>query len=141
MRPGIMGRRPAMPTHDYAREPHEPQGALPIAQPVPVVRAKGDLDSESVWPLSQELNAALATAPAVVLDASGITFGDSSFLRVLLDVNHRTDLRLAAVPESLARTLRLVGLDLTLKIYPTVEEAQVTTVEAAQAHGGAFEVS
>jgi anti-anti-sigma factor len=119
-----------MPTHDYAPEPED------TARPIPVVRPRGDLDSESLWPLSQELNAAVAAGSPVVLDAGGITFGDSSFLRVLLDVHHRADLRIAAVPESLGRVLRLVGLDLTLKIYPTVEEAQVTRVPTSGAREG-----
>ncbi|WP_329129752.1 STAS domain-containing protein [Streptomyces sp. NBC_01476] len=106
-----------MPTHDDS-----PQRG-PSAGPVRVVAAHGDLDIESLGPLRHALETA-AEAPAVVLDASGVTFADSSFLSVLLTIRQLTDLRIAGAPPQLLRLLGITGADRIIALYPTVDEAQ-----------------
>ena len=91
---------------------------------LPVVRTFGELDVDNLEPLQKRLEQAADTSPGVVLDAGDITFGDSSFLRVLLAVNQRTDLRIAAPRPVLQQLFSLVGMDRVLKVSPSVAEAQ-----------------
>ncbi|MFD8309287.1 anti-sigma factor antagonist [Streptomyces sp. NPDC059690] len=53
------------------------------------------------------------------LDAFGVTFADSSFLHLLLNTRHRTDLRTAAPAAQLRRVLELTGAGTVLDIWPT----------------------
>ncbi|WP_323185408.1 STAS domain-containing protein [Kitasatospora sp. NBC_01287] len=50
---------------------------------LPVIAASGEPDADTLGPLTAELEAAAASHPVVILDASGITFGDSAFLRTV----------------------------------------------------------
>ncbi|MEU0300254.1 STAS domain-containing protein [Streptomyces sp. NPDC006175] len=88
-----------------------------------VVRAQGDLDSDSVDPLFIAMWQAVAGHDAVVLEASAITFADSSFLSLLIEVHRRTDLRIAAPGAALTRLLRTAGVDRVLRSYPTLDAA------------------
>jgi anti-anti-sigma factor len=87
------------------------------------------LDLENLEPLVRRLEAAAAAGPAVILDAGGITFGDSSFLRVLLTLHQSTDLRIAAPRPVLERLITVVGMDRVLKLYPSVEAAMAAPLE------------
>jgi anti-anti-sigma factor len=91
---------------------------------IPTVTADGELHAENLEPLCTQLLAAATRSPAVVLDAANLTFGDSSLLRVLLEVNQRTDLRIAAAVPFVARLITMVGMDRVLRLFPTVEEAR-----------------
>ncbi|MER7856453.1 STAS domain-containing protein [Streptomyces bacillaris] len=62
--------------------------------------------------------------PGVILDASGISFADFMFLRLLLTTHHRTDLRIAAPSETIERLLAVVGADAFLRVYATVDQAR-----------------
>lgn len=106
-----------MPTHSSSPDNEPP------AAPAQVVAAHGDIDIETLGPLRQALEAA-ADSPVVVLDASGITFADSSFLSVLLTVRQRTDLRVAGAPPQVKRLLELTGADRIIALYPSVAQAQ-----------------
>ncbi|MFC8230781.1 STAS domain-containing protein [Streptomyces sp. NPDC057287] len=88
-----------------------------------VVRAQGDLDSDTIDPLFIALWQAVAGHRAVVLDASAVTFADSSFLSLLIEVHRRTDLRLASPGTSLARLLRTAGVDRVLRSFPSLDAA------------------
>jgi anti-anti-sigma factor len=105
-----------MPTHDDSPEND------PAAGGAPVVAADGDLDIENLGPLRQALETA-AEGPAVILDASGITFADSSFLSVLLSVRQLTDLRVAGAPPQVLRLLEITGADRIIPLYASVSEA------------------
>jgi len=105
-----------MPTHGDSPENR------PSAGTARVVAAGGDLDIENLGPLRQALETA-AEDPLVVLDASGITFADSSFLSVLLGVRQLTDLRIAGAPPQLLRLLEITGADRIIPLYGTVYEA------------------
>ncbi|MEU6851757.1 STAS domain-containing protein [Actinacidiphila alni] len=95
---------------------------------IAVVDPAGELDVENLEPLRERLLQAAKSGPVVVLDASRITFGDSSFLRVLLEASHLTELRIAAPQPAIERLLSLVGMNMAMAVYPTLEEA--TTAEA-----------
>jgi anti-anti-sigma factor len=105
-----------MPTHADSPE----NG--PDAGSARVVAADGDLDIENLGPLRQALETA-AEGPVVVLDASGITFADSTFLSVLLSVRQLTDLRVAGAQPQLLRLLEITGADRIIPLYGTVSEA------------------
>ncbi|MFC8535724.1 STAS domain-containing protein [Streptomyces sp. NPDC057249] len=90
---------------------------------VRVVAAHGSCDAQSIARLEEALTMAVWTHPKVVLDASGITFADSSLLNLLI-LTHRTGtLRVAGPRPPLQRLLRLTGLDAVLHVRATVEEA------------------
>ncbi|MFD3542644.1 STAS domain-containing protein [Streptomyces sp. NPDC058662] len=88
-----------------------------------VVAARGELDQDTLGPLEQALVAAADRHPVVVLDAGAITFGDSSFLNLLLRLHQLTVLRIAAPGEQLRRLFALTGADTVLSLYGSVEDA------------------
>ncbi|WP_327173791.1 STAS domain-containing protein [Streptomyces sp. NBC_01335] len=94
--------------------------------PLPEITARGDLDLDSLGPLTAQIEAAVATHAAVVLDAGGITFADSSFLRLVLTTHDRTDLRIANPSPAVQRLFQIVGADTFLHLYPTLEDARTT---------------
>lgn len=75
-------------------------------------------------PLTAELRAATATAPGVILDVSGVTFGDSTFINLLIRTHLETNLRVVGVRPTLDRLLHIVGLDSVLRTFPTLAEAR-----------------
>ncbi|QES46951.1 anti-sigma factor antagonist [Streptomyces venezuelae] len=88
-----------------------------------VVAARGELDQDTLAPLEAALDAAADRSRLVVLDAGAVTFGDSSFLNLLLRLHHLTTLRIAAPGDQLRRVFALTGADTVLSLYPTVEDA------------------
>ncbi|MEU1122750.1 STAS domain-containing protein [Streptomyces sp. NPDC005899] len=88
-----------------------------------VVRARGDIDSDTVDPLFIAMWQAVAGYEVVVLDASAVTFADSSFLGLLLEAHRRTELRIAAPRAALTRLLRTAGVDQVLRTYPSLDAA------------------
>lgn len=91
---------------------------------VPVVAPRGDLDAATVQPVAAALESAGTRHSAVVLDADGIHFADSTFLNVLLRLHGSTDLRIARPSRAVRRLLEITGADGVLKIFPTVRDAQ-----------------
>ncbi|MEU7553725.1 STAS domain-containing protein [Streptomyces sp. NPDC044571] len=88
-----------------------------------VVAACGELDQDTLAPLEEALAAAADRSRLVVLDAASITFGDSSFLNLLLRLHRLTALRIAAPGEQLCRLFALTGADTVLSLYPSVQDA------------------
>ncbi|OEJ30475.1 STAS domain-containing protein [Streptomyces subrutilus] len=88
-----------------------------------VVAARGELDQDTLGPLEEALVSAADGHRMVVLDARCITFGDSSFLNLLLRMHQLTSLRIAAPGEQLRRLFALTGADTILSLYPGVEDA------------------
>ncbi|MES5823325.1 STAS domain-containing protein [Streptomyces sp. RG80] len=88
-----------------------------------VVVAHGNYDMNSLPPLAEALQTAAPKRARVVVDAADVTFADSTFLNLLLDIHRRTELRLAAPPPHLRRVLELTGADTVLDIRATVEDA------------------
>jgi anti-anti-sigma factor len=90
---------------------------------VRVVGARGAYDLYSITPLSEALVAAATEHSKVVLDASGITFADSTLLNLLILTRRSVDLRVAAPSQQLRRLLDITGVDTLLKVRATVKEA------------------
>ncbi|MFD7260457.1 STAS domain-containing protein [Streptomyces sp. NPDC059874] len=88
-----------------------------------VVAAHGELDQDTLGPLEEALASAADQHRLVVLDAGSVTFGDSSFLNLLLRVHHLTTLRIAAPGDQLRRLFALTGADTVLSLHPNVEDA------------------
>lgn len=88
-----------------------------------VVAAQGELDQDTLGPLEEALASAAARHRLVVLDAGSVTFGDSSFLNLLLRLHHLTTLRIAAPGDQLRRLFALTGADTVLALHPSVEDA------------------
>lgn len=90
-----------------------------------VVVARGDLDLDSLPPLRAALEAAAAGHDTVVLDVSAVTFGDSTFLSLLLTVRAATHLQVAGAGSTLRRLFSISGADAALDLYPSVADALV----------------
>ncbi|MFE5240793.1 MULTISPECIES: STAS domain-containing protein [unclassified Streptomyces] len=88
-----------------------------------VVRARGEIDCDSIDPLFIAMWQAVAGHEVVVLDTSAITFADSSFLSLLIETHQQTRLRVAAPSAAVTRLLRTAGVDRVIKTYPTLDAA------------------
>ncbi|MER6980013.1 STAS domain-containing protein [Streptomyces carpinensis] len=88
-----------------------------------VVVADGAYDMHSITPLADALAAAAAEHPKVVLDTSGVSFADSTFLNLLIRTHQETTLRVVAPTPQLQRILQLTGADTILEVRATVEDA------------------
>ncbi|MFD3740738.1 MULTISPECIES: STAS domain-containing protein [unclassified Streptomyces] len=92
--------------------------------PLPELSPRGEFDMDNTTSLGAEIETMAAVHGGVVLDASRITFADSSFVRMILSTHPRTDLRIAAPSRRVARLFDLAGVDTYLRIYPTLETAR-----------------
>ncbi|WP_093703272.1 STAS domain-containing protein [Streptomyces sp. 2131.1] len=92
--------------------------------PVPVIAPRGDVDIEVVPTLQAQAGAALAEHGALILDAGGIDFADSSFLRLVLTLHDQGEFRIANPSIAVQRLLEVVGADAFLSIHPTVNAAR-----------------
>ncbi|MGA4942591.1 STAS domain-containing protein [Streptomyces cinereoruber] len=88
-----------------------------------VVVAHGSYDMQTVAPLATALSTAAEKYRKVVLDVSGVTFADSSFLNLLILTHRTTDLRLAGPTPQVKRILEITGVDTVLEMRETVEDA------------------
>lgn len=88
-----------------------------------VVVAHGELDQDTLAPLEEALTSAADRYPVVVLDTGSITFGDSSFLNLLLRTHRLTALRIVAPGEQLRRLFAVTGADTVLSLHESVEDA------------------
>lgn len=105
------------------RGPEQPSVVRYACGGAQVVGARGAFDLCSVSPLAEALERAAAEHSKVVLDASGITFADSSLLNLLILTHRTVDLRVAAPTRQLCRLLEITGVDTLLTVRSTVEEA------------------
>ncbi|MEU9298772.1 STAS domain-containing protein [Streptomyces sp. NPDC048266] len=88
-----------------------------------VVVASGAYDMETIAPLAAALETGAEKYQAVVLDASGVTFADSTFLNLLVSTHRRTDLCLAGPTPQVRRILEITGIDTVLKVRDTLKDA------------------
>ncbi|MEU3302142.1 STAS domain-containing protein [Streptomyces sp. NPDC006678] len=93
-----------------------PVGSQYAAGDAWVITARGDLDLSILPPLADALTEASASHPTVVLDVSGVTFGDSAFLNLLLRVHRITQLRIAMPQPQLRRLFEITGADQVLDV-------------------------
>ncbi|WP_250034216.1 STAS domain-containing protein [Paractinoplanes maris] len=96
---------------------------------VTVLTVSGELDRDSVHELEQAGEAALRSgAERLVLDLHGLTFCDSSGLRVFVHLHRLADsegasLRLAGATPPVSAVIGVVNLDRMLTLHPTVNDA------------------
>jgi anti-anti-sigma factor len=105
-----------------------------------VVKVEGEIDLDSAGDLSDAALAAMQEiGPSLILDLSGVTFMDSTGLKVLLAVHKRAELAggrlvLAAPTRSVNRVVSITGLDQTFVVCDDVEAAlAVLTGEPSEA--------
>ena len=96
-----------------------------------VVTVGGEVDLDTASQLGDHaLDAVRDTSPHVVLDLTGVTFMDSTGLKVLLSIQRRAELAggsfgVAGPSRSVRKILALTGLDQTFALHDTVDEATV----------------
>ncbi|MFF8395385.1 STAS domain-containing protein [Streptomyces sp. NPDC016172] len=91
-----------------------------------VVAAGGSYDMDSIKPLADVLEAAARKHPKVILDASGITFADSTLLNLLILTHQAGTLRVVAPSPQLQRLCEITGVDSILETRNSVDDAAVT---------------
>jgi len=85
-RPPTDRPREAAGTAEVAR-PTGPTGfRIAVDQDLVIVRARGELDMAAEAAFEEHLRLAFSRRPAVIVDASDVTFADCSALRVLIAV-------------------------------------------------------
>ncbi|MER7896755.1 STAS domain-containing protein [Streptomyces sp. NPDC096046] len=88
-----------------------------------VVNARGSYDMDTITPLANALRTAIRRHPKVILDASGITFADSTLLNLLILTHQAGRLRVVAPSPQLRRLCAITGVDGILEIRDTVDDA------------------
>ncbi|MFF9815114.1 STAS domain-containing protein [Streptomyces sp. NPDC014006] len=91
-----------------------------------VIGARGAYDMESITPLADALKSAAAEHPKVILEASGVTFADSTFLNLLILIHRAGTLRLVAPSAPVRRVCEITGVDNLLEIRDTLDDAAVS---------------
>jgi anti-sigma B factor antagonist len=99
---------------------------------------RGELDISTVRVLHQRLVDAIDEEPCVVLDCMGLTFIDSSGMRLLLSalrLIHRQDgcLVVACANPTVLRLFAVTGMDKTFDVVPSREDAVAKALAAG--HG------
>lgn len=93
-----------------------------------VVTVIGEVDLESASQLGDHALVAMQdVCPDVALDLSGVTFMDSTGLKVLLSIQRRADLAsgsfaIAGATRPVRKILSLTGLDQTFHIFDSMDE-------------------
>ncbi|MFJ9026462.1 STAS domain-containing protein [Streptomyces sp. NPDC102259] len=88
-----------------------------------VVVAHGDYDTNTITPLEEALDTAARKHARVVIDVSGVSFADSTFLNLLLRIHHMTSLRVAGPPRQLRHLFEITGADTVLDTRENIREA------------------
>jgi anti-anti-sigma factor len=118
-----------MAPHKIDHYLHPPALSLGRQAGYTVATISGDLDIACVPALREQLLGVLGPhANRMIIDLSGVTFCDASGLAVLVGVARRAQLldgvlRLTAPAPSVAKVLRLTGLDLHFQIFTTLRAA------------------
>ena len=96
-----------------------------------VLTVVGEVDLGTAGSLAEEATAATSDGTAnLVIDLGGVTFLDSSGLKVLVSALKRTEkagksMSLAAVPRVVMRVLTVTAMDKVFSIYDSVDDAVV----------------
>ncbi|WP_405658044.1 STAS domain-containing protein [Streptomyces sp. NBC_01166] len=111
--------------HHQAPEPEPAQGVVRQYQcrDAWVIVAQGEYDMGTIAPLVDALNNATSKHSKVVLDTSGVSFADSSFLNVIIVAHKATTLYVAGPGPQLRRLFEVSGVGALLRVRATVEEA------------------
>jgi anti-anti-sigma factor len=112
-----------------------------------VVSVGGEVDLGTASQLNDTaLDALREVSPNLVLDLAGVTFMDSTGLKVLLTISRRAELAdgsfaVAGATRSVRRVLSLTGLDQTFALYDTVEDALAATSGTSPASASATDAA
>ena len=103
-----------------------------------VLELSGELDVSTVGSIQRDMIAAVETHPCLVLDGMGLTFIDSSGMRLLLSALRIVGRRkgcfvFACANPTVLRLFAVTGMDQTFELAPSREEALRLAREAAQA--------
>jgi anti-anti-sigma factor len=99
----------------------------------PVVHLSGELDMATAPALDEVVTSALRSRPsALVLDAAGLTFLDSTGIHLLMKIGQAADaigcsLVLRSPRRAVLKVLRITGTDALLVIDPPPEEGPVSS--------------
>ncbi|MFE8910311.1 STAS domain-containing protein [Streptomyces globisporus] len=104
------------PSYGSAVRRYEYRGAC-------VIVASGEFDLGSLPPLHDALSTAVRHYPKVLLEASAVTFADSTFLNLLIFTHQTGTLRVIAPSAQVRRLCEITGVDTVLEIRRTIEEA------------------
>ena len=94
-----------------------------------VVCVGGEVDLETANQLGEHALAALRdVSPRLVLDLSAVDFMDSTGLKVLMTIQRRAELAggsfaVAGAPRVVRRLLAVTGLDQSIPVHDTVDDA------------------
>nr|WP_202456243.1 STAS domain-containing protein [Streptomyces sp. SID335] len=88
-----------------------------------VIAAAGEYDMGSIAPLREMLQATVKQYSKVIIEASDVTFADSTFLNLLLLTHQSGTLRLVAPSAQVRRLCEITGVDRVLDIRQTIEDA------------------
>ncbi|MEU1314910.1 STAS domain-containing protein [Streptomyces tibetensis] len=91
-----------------------------------VVIARGSYDVDSITPLADALAVAAREYPKVILDASGISFADSTLLNLLILTHQAGTLRVVSPSAQLQRLCEITGVDTILETRESVDDAAVS---------------
>ncbi|MEU3889831.1 STAS domain-containing protein [Streptomyces sp. NPDC029041] len=91
-----------------------------------VVVARGSYDMDSITPLADALAVAVREHPKVILDASGITFADSTLLNLLILTHQAGALRVVEPSAQLQRLCEITGVDTILETRDSLDVAAVS---------------
>ncbi|MEW2512861.1 STAS domain-containing protein [Streptomyces sp. NPDC046870] len=99
-----------------------------VTDGIRVLTLAGEIDHHTGDTLRHALDAPDASRPRVVVDMRQVTFMDSSGINILIAAHQALSeaggwLRLAAVGESVMRTLTILGVDAVIDCRETLREA------------------
>ncbi|MFC9114548.1 MULTISPECIES: STAS domain-containing protein [Streptomyces] len=117
-----MSDRGGGPGRSTAHASHTAEAQQPERSGARVIEARGSYDMDSIKPLADALDAAAREYPMVILDASGVTFADSSFLNLLILAHQAGPLRVVAPSQPVRRLCEITGVDQLLDIRGTIDE-------------------
>lgn len=95
-----------------------------------IVSVRGEIDVSTASSLETAVRDCLASSGRVIIDLSGVRFMDSTGLNVLIRAQSESNdgsagvLRLAGVPDRVAKLLRLTQLDSVFAVFPSVTAAE-----------------
>ncbi|MEW1682644.1 STAS domain-containing protein [Streptomyces sp. NPDC093594] len=120
--PTLVSDRGERPGHGTAHASHTAEVQQHQRSGARVIEARGSYDMDSITPLADALDAAAREYPMVILDASGVTFADSSFLNLLILAHQAGPLRVVAPSQPVRRLCEITGVDQLLDIRGTIDE-------------------
>ncbi|MFF9623806.1 STAS domain-containing protein [Streptomyces griseosporeus] len=117
-----------MPGSEHAGQAGQLSVVATATDGVRVLTLAGEIDHHTGDALSQALDPSDTLGPRVVVDMGQVTFMDSSGINIFIAAHHALSeaggwLRLAAVGESVMRTISIVGVDAVIDCRATLSQA------------------